>query len=241
MMTFEDLYKMLSKGESSENIRAELFYSVSNDIREVYLGGENLDFKLMSKILKDNGFDLEQLPYESNWRGYKYWDIKLNNTTITVGGSEKGRGPSIRYFEDVGAHNWYVSFLDPEKFMDSIREADERYPEILRVWESFEKEIRKFQKIRELSENSIDTIVREKLRGTGIQYNLTMNPTHVLLKVKMKRGRYFEVKLPHNGFSDILTDDFVEGVNKVATLLNSIKYTCKIQRYGNNINWFKSE
>lgn len=115
------------------------------------------------------------------------------------------------------------------------------YPEILRTWESFEKEIIKFQKIKEISENSIEAIVREKLRGTGIEYNLTLEPTDVLLKVKMKRGRYFEIKLPHNGFSDILTEDFVDGINKVATLLNGIKYSCKIQNYGNNIEWFKSE
>lgn len=238
MMTFEDLYKMLSKGKTESDIRYELIKSASRDIWEAYSGDGKLNFKMMSAILKQNGYDLDQLPFETYWNGSRYWYIKLNSTTITI---RKGNGATIRYFQDCGADNWYIRYLNPEKFMDSIREADERYPEILRTWEAFEKEIRKFQRIRELSENSIEAIVKEKFRGTGIEYTLTLNPTDVLLKVKMKRGRYFEIKLPHNGFSDILSEDFVEEINKVATLLNGIKYTCRIQRYGNNINWFKSD
>lgn len=238
MMTIEDLNKMLSKGKTESEIRQELFSSASKDIWNSCRGGGEMNFKKMSDILKQNGYDLNQLPSETYWNGSRYWYIKLNSTTITI---RKGNGATIRYFEDYGADSWYIRYLNPERIMYSIREADERYPEILRVWESFEKEIRKFQKIREISESSIDTILREKLRGTGVEYNLTLEPTDVLLKVKMKRGRYFEVKLPHNGFSDILIDDFVEEINKVATLLNGIKYTCRIQRYGNNINWYKSE
>lgn len=231
---------MLSKGKTESDIRYELIRSASRDIWEAYSGDGRLNFKMMSAILKQNGYDLEQLPYRTYRDTEKIWYLKLSNTTITIM-KGKGYGTSIKYFDESGAHYGDIKYLDPEKFMDSIREADEKYPEILRTWESFEKETRKFQKIREISENSIDAIVKEKLRGTGIEYNLTLNPTDVLLKIKMKRGRYFEIKLPHNGFSDILTGDFVEEINKVATLLNGIKYTCKIQRYGNNINWFKSE
>ena len=240
MITIDDLYRMLSKGKTESDIRYELIQSASRDIWEAYSGEGKLNFRMMSAILKQNGYDLEQLPNRTFWDRGKIWYIKLSNTTITIM-KGKGYGTSIKYFDESGAHSWDIRYLEPEKFMDSIREADEKYPEIISTWESFEKEIRKFQKIREISENSIDAIVREKLRGTGIKYNLTLEPTDVLLKVKMKRGRYFEIKLPHNGFSDILTGDFVEEINKVATLLNGIKYTCKIQRYGNNINWFKSE
>ena len=103
----------------------------------------------------------------------------------------------ILYFPDT-TREVPLSQIDCNKFIESIRQVDEMHPEILQVWESFEKEIRKFQKIREISENSIDAIVRERLRSTGIEYNLTLEPTDALLKVKMKRGRYFEIRLPLN-------------------------------------------
>lgn len=240
MMTIEDLYKMLSKGKTESDIRYELILSASRDIWEAYSGEGKLNFKMMSAILKQNGYDLEQLPNRTYRDTEKIWYLKLSNTSITIM-KGKGYGTSIRFFDESGAHYWDIKYLDPEKFMDSIREADEKYPEILRTWESFEKEIIKFQKIKEISESSIEAIVREKLRGTGIHYNLTLKPTYVMLKIKMKRGRFFEIKLPHNGFSDILTEDFVDGINKVAALLNGIKYSCKIQNYGNNIEWFNSE
>lgn len=247
MMTFEDLYKMLSKGKTAKEIRCELFSSVSSDINRTYFRHDSeMDFQTMSDVLKQNGYDLEILPHMtfSFPNTNNYWRIKLNNTTISIDATQMESGrvcTQIRYFQELGSQSYPIGTNDPQKFMDSIREADERYPEVLRVWESFKKEIRKFHKIKEMSESSIDAIVKEKLRGTGFEYNLTLEPTYVLLKVKMERGRCFEIKLPHNGFSDILTEDFVEEINKVATLLNGIKYTCKIQRCGNNINWFKSE
>lgn len=70
MMTFEDLYKMLSKGKTESDIRYELIQSASRDIWEAYSGEGKLNFKMMSAILKQNGYDLEQLPNRS------FWDIK---------------------------------------------------------------------------------------------------------------------------------------------------------------------
>ena len=82
--------------------------------------------------------------------------------------------------------------------------------------------------------------VRRSVSKSGGQ--VTLSTDSLIVTIYLADGCInFEIKLPHNGFSDILTGDFVEEINKVATLLNGIKYTCKIQRYGNNINWFKSE
>lgn len=239
MMTFDDLYKMLSTGRSIIGIRQQFFDNANRDIRELCLGS-GMDFNSLVEVLKENGYDLNN--YESQeFRGGTLWKIKLSNTTITVFKDQRKGKESINFYDDDCSSLWYISFFDKSKIMDAIREADARCLEVFRVWATFEKEINKFEKVREISENAIVSLVKEKLRGTGIEYNLTLEPTDVLLKVKMKRGRYFEIKLPHNGFFDILTEDFVDGVNKVATLLNGIKYTCRIQRYGQNINWFKSE
>ena len=165
MMTFEDLYWMLSKGRTPAEIKEKLFSSASDDIGRSFYSRCGMSFGNMSDVLMQNGYDFVD--------------------------------SMILYFPDT-TREVPLSQIDCNKFIESIRQADEMHPEILQVWESFEKEIRKFQKIREISENSIDAIVRERLRSTGIEYNLTLEPTDALLKVKMKRGRYFEIRLPLN-------------------------------------------
>lgn len=243
MMTFEDLYWMLSKDKTPAEIKEKLFSSASDDICRSFRSKIfDMTFGAMSDILMQNGYDLKQLPCSSYYQHY-CWKIKLKNTTIRIMARKSGSNyvdVQIYYFLETSS-SVPQSQINCDKFIESIRQADEMYPEILRVWESFEKEMNKFRKIREMSENSIETLVKERLRSTGIEYNLTLEPTYVLLKVKMNRGRYFEIKLPHNGFSDILTEEFVDVVNKVASFWDNIKYTCKIQEYENYINWFKSE
>lgn len=238
MMTIEELKSMLSKGKGTDEIRKQFFNQATEDIRELCLGS-GMDFDSLGEVLKENGYDLKDYEPQKYWNGM-FWKVKLSNTTITLYRRYRGRG-LMKFYDDEESSAWYISFFDKSKIMDAIREADARCPEVFRVWATFEKEIKKFEKVREISENAIESLVKEKLKGTGIEYNLKLEPTDVFLKIKMKRGRFLEIKLPHKGFSDILSDGFIKDINSVAQALNSIRYTCRIQRYGNNINWFKSE
>jgi len=237
MITLEDVKKLLVQGKEHAEIRRLFFRSIDDDLHSSF-SGSGLNMPGLTTRLKDIGINLNQLPYKNDVMGKPWWTVKLKNTTITI---SQILHPTIRLFPDNGAYDWYLKYINPEKIIDAIKEADMNYPRYLQIWADYEKEITKFSKVRVLSEVAIENVVKEKLRGTGIEYNLVFEPTDVLLKIKMRRSRYFEVKLPHKDFSDILTDTLIDDIRKVSSLLNGMRYTCKIQRFGPTIKWLRSE
>ena len=238
-MTKEDVKRKLANGRSMEEIRGEYFREASERLFEICDGGSNMKAHDAIAILNKAGIDIDPSSGTEYWNGYR-WEHKLKITTITITSGTRGGNGAI-YLDSYCSRGRYLWAIDPDKLATAVKEADARYPQMLKEWAELEKECIKFQKVKGLSEEAITAIVKEKLMGTGLEYNLTMNPTNVLLRIKMKRARYFEIRLPHDKFSDILTDTLLEDIRNVAGLLNGIKYECKIARYGNDQTWHKSE
>ena len=238
IMTKEDVKRKLANGKSTEEIRGDYFWEASIRLFEICNGSFSMKAHDAIAVLKEAGIDIDPSSGQECQCGYE-WKHKMTNITLIIRGGGRWIDASICIVPDSGFRR--LLFVDPAKLAAAVKEADARYPQILREWAELEKECIKFQKIKDLSEEAITVIVKEKLMGTGLEYNLTMNTTYVLLRIKMRRARYFEIRLPHDKFSDILTDALLEDIRNVAGLLNGIKYECRITRYGNDQTWHKSE
>ena len=239
IMTKEDVKRKLANGKSTKEIRRDYFREASDRLFEICDGSSNMKAHDAIAILREAGIDIDPSSGKECWRGYE-WKYKMTNITLTIRGGDRGGKASICIIPDCG-YSRYLWSVDSDKLAAAVKEADAQYPQILREWAELEKECIKFQKIKDLSEEAITAIEKEKLMETGLEYNLTMNPTYVLLRIKMRRARYFEIRLPHDRISDILTDALLEDIRNVAGLLGGIKYECRIARYGNDQTWHKSE
>jgi len=249
MITLDEVHKMLERGITTNGIQSAFFDSVESDIITLKCSKERMNEAQFKRMLDTEfGINIDFLIWkEVPCTIYKCCDMKLKNATIrltkynTSFSSVTHRFFDIEFWPDLSIHSWRLEWFAPDTLVHVFNTVDERYPEILRAWKDYEKECLKFYKVRKFSEDAITQLVKDKLKGTNFEYNLTMNPTNILIKVKMKRARFFEITIPHKNYYEILSDSFIENIRKVSRLIDEFKCNCRIQGYGNNLRWFKSE
>lgn len=242
-MTNEELQKKLEKGVTLEEIRAQYIREV-NVKRYNHLARGTMNLASLKASLKRIEIDLDTLPSEEGYYGPS-WTVKLKNTEIRISDRSTKGHPTLAlwYYNNLKDHTngWYLSGKDPDSVVSSILEADAHYPELISRLSEIDREYNKFQTIKNISQESISLLLKEKFSGSGLKYNLTLQPTKVLFKVKLKRSRFFEVALPHDNFANILTDSFVSEIKRVAESIDGLKYNIRIARYGSSEKWFESE
>lgn len=233
-----DLHNKLKNGWSIQQVRNSFFTHKQREIVH-YSSVESLSFQVAKLKLKEIGLDLKKEDEQESFAGYKYWKFPLDHTTITINTSWNHKGIYIKYFQET-SDLLYIT-ADIKELTSILKKADESYPEFLREWAEIEKECNKYLKVKELSENAIVALVQEKLKGTGLEYNLTLENAFVLLKVRMKRGRFFELRIHHDKFQELLTDSLVEEIKTISETCDGISCDFRVGRYGNNVTWYKSE
>ena len=238
-MTDKELQKRLESGETLNEIRRAYIREVDGRRHDGLTGGTTC-LAMLKNALKRKGIDLDTHQCMQGLFG-PYWIIKLKNIVIKI----YVRGSRLRltyhHNENDCAGDYDIQGKNPISVVNSILEADAQYPDLLARLKDIEREYNKFQKVRNISEQSISMLVRDKFGGSGLRYNLTLQPTRVLLRVKLRRGRFFEVTLPHDKFSDILTDNLVCEIRQVAESVDRLGYEIRVARHGSREKWVESE
>ena len=97
---------------------------------------------------------------------------------------------------------------------------------------------RKEQKIHQLAQTSIRTVVSAILLQTNHEWNLTEEASRSVLQIKMRHGMMMEISLGHKSFTKKIPE-MKTVIEQMEQLLDEIPYPVTIRRYGNNINWKK--
>ena len=114
------------------------------------------------------------------------WIIRCKNFTI-----EKGRWPSGRMVFNIA--NFGIS---PHQNLpaETIREIDRSIPQWIEEAKTIQHELDKRQKIKQINKNSTATLVKNRMRELGFEYQLNGRT----LEVKLLFDRKLVVRLPDN-------------------------------------------
>ena len=115
-----------------------------------------------------------------------------------------------------------------------IKKYPQYQEEALNAYLTKEKE----NKIVDMAEKSIQTIVPQIMANSGYEWILTCEETRYILSIKMKKHKMIKISLTAKNFAEKISG-ILEVVAQIDNLLEKIPFTVDIKTYGSNIQWKK--
>ena len=116
-----------------------------------------------------------------------------------------------------------------ETFVKKFPEKRERMANIPLVKE-------KENKLLDMAEKSIETIVPQMMAALNYEWNLFCEETRYVLSIKMKKHKMIQISLTPKNFADKI-QHILNVVSQMENLLDEIPFPVDIKGYGNNIKW----
>lgn len=159
----------------------------------------------------------------------------------------------------VGLSNSRISQNHPSTFLLYIVSSDyilfhsNNRNEVLslidRIYDDYERnmeeldallvEVKKEQKVHEIAQTSIRTIVPTIMAKTNHEWNLLEEDARSVLQIKLKHGKMMEIYLGHKSFSDKIPE-MLKVIEQIENLLETIPYPVDIKNCGRKIRWEKN-
>lgn len=96
----------------------------------------------------------------------------------------------------------------------------------------------KENKLLDMAEKSIETIVPQMMASMNYEWNLFCAETRYLLSIKMKKHKMVQISLTPKNFANKIPR-ILNAISKIENLLEEIPFPVDIKSYGNNIKWRK--
>jgi hypothetical protein len=131
--------------------------------------------------------------------------------------------------------------INPSELKDHLSMwADAIESRILHI-EDFKHHCAIMRKKYEISQKSIDALIKTQLHDSGYPYTMRQNEAKTLLKIKLKYGRQIEINSSPFNFQKNLVG-LIDKVKKIEELMNSFRSMSVKVTYQNPIeNWIKGE
>lgn len=96
----------------------------------------------------------------------------------------------------------------------------------------------KENKLLDMAEKSIETIVPQMMASTNYEWNLFCAETRYLLSIKMKKHKMIQIALTPKNFANKIPR-ILSTISQIENLLKEISFSVDIKSYGSNIKWRK--
>jgi hypothetical protein len=96
----------------------------------------------------------------------------------------------------------------------------------------------KENKLLDIAENSIETIIPRIMSSSGHDWHLSCEETRYVLSIKMKKRKMVQISLTPNNFAEKIPE-ILKVVTQIENLLEQIPYPVDIKTYGINTQWEK--
>ncbi len=206
-------------------------------------------FDELKKRYDEDKVDGRREVYTTKKKTHIYWSISL--------AIQKGNSEEIR----VHLSNSRISQNYPSTFLlymyiesrDYILFHSNNRNEVLslidRIYDDYERnmeeldallvEVKKEQKVHEIAQTSIRTIVPSIMAKTNHEWNLVEEDARSVLQIKLKHGKMMEISLGHKSFSDKIPE-MLKVIEQIENLLETIPYPVDIKNCGRKIRWEKN-
>lgn len=171
---------------------------------------------------------LEELGVSSDCIFYDETEIriKLKNVTFKMVHSEAYRlGVRIGFF--VGNNLFDITRNEENAIARVFLEIDRLYPQWENEWSEIYIEISKLTKNIDIAVLSTNALVRNKLKGSGLQYHLEHASGISHISVKINDNRQICIPIPHNDIAGTISK-LPETINKTTALLDQIHENIRI-------------
>lgn len=107
-------------------------------------------------------------------------------------------------------------------------------------WHELVHSCEKRAKIRKLNEVSIEAVLKAKLSGTGIRYQMRKQQYRVALTLTMKHNTQATFYILHSKFREQL-DMILPAVEQLNTLMDELGQAIRVKAYDRNAQWKEFE
>ncbi len=152
--------------------------------------------------------------------------IRLNNLTFTIKKSEAYRlGVKIGFCI---RNNFFDVTRNEENAIARVFiEIDKQYPQWESEWNDIYIEISKQTKNADIAIITINALVRNKIKNSGLQYSIEHNPDKSLLWLKLENNRQICLPINHNEIAEIC-NNLPSTIQEITTLIDQIPSEIRI-------------
>ena len=138
----------------------------------------------------------------------------------------------------------WINLCSPEVLL----EIDRRIPQWIEEGKELEREFDKQEKIKQINENSVKVLVKNKMHGLGCEYRLddkdqpyyqqSKKPKEYVLAVKLQKGRKLVVTIPTGNLDRVrkILDSIEASINAINSV--PMNHRIKLQNVGRE-DWTK--
>ena len=119
------------------------------------------------------------------------------------------------------------SFREVEIDMRFLERIDNLVPAWIDECEQWEYEYEKLKKSHEIKEMGVKTLIKQKMKQFGYEYNITPNNQSITLYIKLEKTRMFKLSLPYRSIEVVnkRLDMIAETVKAVNNIDNAFRIT----------------
>lgn len=246
-MTDENIYNLIAQGLNDRDIyerylkEAVTRYGYCTSIRK------NHDMSPLLKTIEENGFSmlLENVHIDAVDGDFEksYWKFQKHSMVLKVVIITKRSGRHVFVVElSVEKDNLYKCTwnLDPSELKDHLSVWTDELENRMSRMEDFRHHCVLMQKKYEISQKSIDTLIKTQLNNSGCQYSLRYIDAKTLLKIKLRYGRQIEIISSPFDFQKNLIG-LIDTVKKIEELMNSFgSMSVKVTNQNSHEKWCKN-
>lgn len=186
-------------------------------------------------LLRENGIAEANIKDKTDYnhnKSYSYsrndfwhqFEVQFKNYNVSFsdyrGGDATGNYRGINAYFFGRYHNVNLGFITAEQAASTLMELDMLIPQwIEQEWPAFMLEAQKAAKIRNINENTIETLIKAKLDGTGITYHIEKQKLRVKTYFNIGCGMQVEWFISHK--------DFMQQIDNVIKAVKIIKETAE--------------
>ena len=119
------------------------------------------------------------------------------------------------------------SFREVEIDMRLLERIDNLVPAWIEECKPWEYEYKKLKKAHDIKEMGVTTLIKQKMKQLGYEYNITPNNQSITLYIKLEKTRMFKLSLPYRSMEIVRKrlDMIAEAVNAINNIHNAFRIT----------------
>lgn len=232
------------------NTDKELAYAICEEISSQFWKLEYrkehdvLSVQMLAERLSSLGYEVSNekektIPYH-NYCNKDCFYVAMRNMDFCIEGRTNGIELLLARIQYHGS--LFISIQNIDYIVDFLVKIDNDMPKIIKQCTERIHNQKKKEKMKALSKATVETVVRETLKNTGILYKLDLNDQRAFLTLKLDRGLETKFSLSYKSFMDKMPF-VVSTVRELNAIMNSLDQPLRVKTtyHGDKDKWEESK
>lgn len=233
------------------NTDKELAHTICEEINrqfwklERHVDGDDLSAQALEERLSSLGYEVsceqeKTRPYHYYYDNKDFFFVAMNNMDFCVKGRQEDIELIFARLQYRGS--LYISIRNLDVIVDFLVKIDNDMPKIIKRCTERIYNHKKTEKMRALSKATMETVIKETLKNTGILYKLDLNDQRAFLTLKLDRGLETKFNLSYKSFMDKIPY-VVSTVRQLNAIMNSLDQPLRVKTtyHGDKDKWEESK